>query len=332
MQAHYGSPAPTSLAICGWTERTPVLLQALESRDFHPVAVADRSAAALAAATSALRGRLQQPARYQHPREMLRQGRSATALLDLEDAAHEAAAAAMSGSAVLVTGDAIEADTLEMLARTGATAAIVRPLWWGAPITAASDAVRHIERMRDIIITVEESRPARDIADDLVVLAGHLTGEPALTVTTTACGPQRGETTSIVTEVTFPGGVTALLVARTVLGVRIEVELASSTTAVVAVGDAFGGTLEVTVGGRTAVTPLIECNRAALAIDDALDELAGGGIEAGRLFAEARLLRALATSLEGTHATAPRVAEWAVLVGGGQRSPRRAGHLHLVGV
>lgn len=332
MQAHYGSPAPTSLAICGWTERTPALLRALETRHFHPVAVADRSAAALAAATSALRGRLQPPARYQHPREMLRQGRGATALIDIEDAAYEAAAAAMSGTAVLLTGDAIEADTLEMLARTGATAAIMRPLLWRSPVTAALDVARTIERLRDIIITVEESRPAREIADDLVALAGRLAGEPALTVTATAYGPQRGETTSLVTEVTFAGGITALLVARTVLGVRVEVELASSTTAVLAISDAFGGTLEVTSNGRTAITPLIEGNRTALAIDDALDGLASGGIEPDQLFAEAALLRGLATSLEGAHATGPRVAEWDLLLGGGQRSAPRTGHLHLVSV
>ena len=309
-----------------------MLLHVLESRDFHPVAVADRSAAALAAATSALRGRLQQPARYQHPREMLRQGRSAMALLDLEDAAHEAAAAAMTGTAVLLSGDAIEADTLEMLARTGATAAILRPLWWSAPITAALDVARTVDRLRDIIITVEENRAARDISVDLIALVGHLVGEPALTVTATAYGPHRGETTSIVTEVTFAGGITALLIARTVLGVRIEVEIASPTTAVLAVGDAFGGILEVTTSGRTAVTPLIEGNRTALAIDEALEELAAGGVETDRLFAEATLLRALATSLEGPHANASPVTEWDVLVGGGQRSAPRTGHLRLVGV
>jgi hypothetical protein len=332
MQAFHGSPAPTSLAICGWTERTPALLRALETRHFYPVAVADRSGAALAAATSALRGRPQQPARYQHPREMLRQGHGALTLIDLEDAADEAAAAAMSGTALLVTGDAIEADTLEMLARTGATTAILRPLWLRAPITAALGIARTIERLRDIIITVEESRPARDIADDLVAFAGRLTGEPALTVTATAYGSQRGETSSIVTEVTFVGGITTLLIARTVVGTHVEVELGSATTAVLAVGDAFGGTLEVTSSGRTAVTPLVEGDRTALAIDDALDELASGGVEADRLFAEAILLRALNTSLEGARAIAPRVAEWDLLLGGGQRSAPRTGHLHLVSV
>lgn len=332
MQAHYGSPALTSLAICGWTERTADLLHALEARHVHTVAIADRSASALAAATTALRARCHHPARYQHPREMLRQGRGAIALLDLEDAAHEAGAAAQSGAAVLLTGDAIEPETLEMLARTGATVAIVRPLRWRAPIAAALDAARHVERLRDIIITVEESRPARDIADDLVALAAQLTGESAEAVTATAYGPQRGETASIVTKVTFASGVTALLIAHTVLGVRVEVELASSTTAIHATGDGFGGNVEVTTAGRTDVTPLLEGDRTTLAIDDALDELTSGGVEADRLFAEATLLRALAASLEGAPATASGVTEWDLLLGGGQCSAPRTGHLHLVSV
>lgn len=332
MQAHYGSPPLTSLAICGWTERTADLLHALEARRVHTVAIADRSAGALAAATTTLRARCQHPARYQHPREMLRQGRGAIALLDLADAANEAGAAAQSRTAVLFTGDAIEADTLDTLARTGATAAIVRPLWWRAPIAAALDAARHIERLRDIAITIEESRPARDIADDLVALAAHLMDESAEAVTATAYGPQRGETASIVTEVTFASGGTALPVARTVLGVRVEIDLASATTAIHAKGDGFGGTIEVTRSGRTDVTPLLEGDRTTLAIDDALDELTSGGVEADRLFAEATLLRALAASLEGAPATTSGVAEWDLLLGGGQCSAPRTGHLHLVSV
>ncbi|MSP23270.1 MAG: hypothetical protein EXR66_09805 [Dehalococcoidia bacterium] len=93
------------------------------------------------------------------------------------------------------------------------------------------------------------------------------------------------------------------------LTLRVEIELASSTTAIHARGDGFGGTVKVTTAGRTDVTPLLEGDRTTLAIDDALDELTSGGGEADRLFAEATLLRALAASLEGAPATASGVAE-----------------------
>lgn len=98
-----------------------------------------------------------------------------------------------------------------------------------------------------------------------------------------------------------------MLLADHPLTLRVEVELASSTTAIHARGDGFGGTVKVTTAGRTDVTPLLEDNRTTPAIDDALDELTSGG--ADRLFAEATLLRALAASLEGAPATASGVAE-----------------------
>ncbi len=330
MQAPFGTPTSPTLAVCGWTERTPALLRALEARSLLPVAIGDPSAAALAAAAIALRGRFYVPARYQHPREMIRRGPGATVLIDLPDAAMEAAAAARRGTAVLVAGDAIEPDTLDMLARTGATASILRPLWSRAPLTAASDAVRCLSRLRSAIITVEEPRPARAIADDLVALALQLAGAPVRLITATAYGPRGGATESVITELEFNGGVTVLLAARSAPRVHIGVELSSFSTTIEVDGDETDGSLTVTTAGRSTVTTFVEGDRHALAVEGALDELAAGGVEANRLFAEATLLRRLDSALNGL-ATQPPPA-LSLVAGGGQASAPRRGHLHLVGV
>lgn len=332
MQAPYSLGGLSTLAICGWTERTPDLLRALEARGVLPVAIGDRSATALVAAATALRGHIAAPARYQHPREMLRRGRGDAVLLDMTEAATEVAAAAQRGTLVLATGDAIEPDTLEMLARCGAISAVLRPLFCRAPIAATIEAARGLDRLRQIHLSVEETRPAVDIANDLIALAARIAGLPVEAITATAYGPDRGEPASIVTEVAFMGGVSALLVARNVVGARIEIELVGRGATVRAMGDHTGGTLTITTGGRTEVTRLAEGDVTARLIDDAIDELASGGVHPDTLFTEASLLRALQTSLDAATAPAVRRPQWAVLAGGGQHTVPRRGHLHLVGV
>lgn len=330
MQAPFNAPAAFTLAICGWTERTLPFVQALEAHGLVPVAIGDRSAAALVMASSAFRGRLCEPARYQHPREMLRRAGGETVLLDMADAAAEAAALAERGTAVLVTGDAIEPETLEMLARTGAVATIVRPLWWRAPLAAAVQTSRAVNRLRHITLTVEEDRPARVIAEDLVSLVSSISNERVDSIVATAYGPSRGETDSIVTELQFASGETALLVARNVLATHVEAEFASFTTAIHGLGDENGGRLTVTTAGHDVSTALAEHDRVALAVEYALDELAGGGVDPERLFQEAALLRAFGRSLDGTASSEARLPEWDVLPGGSHQSAPRRGHLHLV--
>lgn len=330
MQAPFNAAATSTLAICGWTERTPALLESLEARGLVPVAVGDRSAAALAAAAAAFRGRAGGPARYQHPREMLRRAGGNTVLLDMTEAAAEAAVLAQRGAAVLVTGDALEPDTLEMLARTGAIVSIVRPLWWLAPVAAAIQAARPVSRLRHVTLTMGEDRPARAIAEDLVSLAARITSERVESITATAYGPERGETDSVVTELRFAHGGAALLVAHSVPGVHIQAGLSSFTTTIEAEGDSTGGTLTVTVAGRSTTTMLAEHDRTALALDDAMDELARGGTEPERLFEEAALLRAFGNALDGALSPEIRLPRWDVLVGGGHQSAPRRDHLHLV--
>lgn len=330
MQAPFSASAASTLAICGWTERTPALLQALEARGLVPVAIGDRSAAALVAAATAFRDRTDSPARYQHPREMLRRAGGDTVLLDMADAAAEATVLAQRGVSVLLTGDALEPQTLEMLARMGATASILRPLWWRAPIAAAIQAAHPVSRLRTVTFTVEEDRPAREIAEDLVVLAARVRGEHVESITATAYGPERGETDSIVTELRFTDGGAALLVARSAPGVQVEAELSSFTTTIEAEGDGTTGTLTVTAAGRSATTMLAEHDRTSLALDDAMEELACGGSESEHLFEEAALLRAFGNSLDGAHSLGTRQPRWEVLVGGSRPSTRRRDHLHLV--
>ncbi len=328
MQAPFGASTLDTLAICGWTERTPALLRALEAQRFVPVAIGDPSAASLAAASIALRGRLTCTARYQHPREMLRRGPGSTVLLDLFDAATEAAAAASRGSAVLLTGDALEPDTLAMLARTGGSAAVLRPLWHQAPITAAMQAARSLARLRTASITVDTPEDLRLTAGDLTTLAAHLAGTHARSVVAHAYGPPRGRAQAIVTEVEFNDGTTALLTARQSQHLAIEVVLSSFTTTITGTGDAYGGTLATRTGGSIVTVPLVPADSTALAVSEALDTIAGGGIEPADLFAEADLLRSFEAALEGV--TAPPVLN--AVVGGGQRTAPRRGHLHLVGV
>jgi len=330
MQAPFSASAPHTLAICGWTERTPALLHALETWGLVTVAVGDRSAAALATAATALRDRLDSPARYQHPREMLRRAGGDTVLLDMASAAAEATILAQRGATVLLTGDALEPETLEMLARMGATASILRPLWWRAPIAAAIQAAHPVSRLRNVTLTVEEDRPARAIAEDLVVLASRVRNEHIESITATAYGPEPGETDSIVTELRFTDGGAALLVARSATGVQVEAELSSFTTTIEAKGDSTTGTLTVTAAGRSTTTTLAEHDRTALALDDALEELARGGRESEYLFEEAALLRAFGNSLDGALSPRTRLPRWEVLVGGNHPSTRRRDHLHLV--
>lgn len=330
MQAPFTAPAAPTFAICGWTERTPALLKALETRGLTPVAIGDRSAAALVAAAAAFRGRPDSPARYQHPREMLRRTGGDTVLLDMPEAAAEAIVLAQRGAAVLVAGDALEPETLEMLARMGAAASILRPLWWRAPIAAAIQATRPVSRLRHFTLIVGEDRPARAIAEDLVALAARISSERVESITVTAYGPAHGETASVVTELRFTGGVAALLVARSTLGVQVEADLSSFTTAIEAKGDGDGGSLTVTAAGRSTTAILAEHDPIALAVDDALDELAGGGMEPERLFEEAALLRAFGKSLEGIPSREVRLPRWDILAGGGHQSRPRRGHLHLV--
>lgn len=331
MQAPFSPPTSHTLAICGWTERTPALLQALEARGLIPIAIGDRSAAALVAAAAAFRGRPDSPARYQHPREMLRRAGGNTVLLDMPDAAAEAAVLAQRGAAVLLTGDALEPETLEMLARMGATASILRPLWWRAPIAAALQAARTVSRLRSVTFTVQEDRPARAIAEDLVVLAARIRGERVESITATSYGPEREETDSIVTELRFSDGGGALLVARSAPGAQIETELSSFTTTIDTEGDSTAGTLTISVAGRSTTTVLAEHDRTALALDDAMEELISGGRESEHLFEEAALLRAFGDSLDGTLSPGIRLPRWEVLIGGAQVSTRRRDHLHLVG-
>ncbi len=251
---------------------------------------------------------------------------------DMTDAATEVAAAAQRGTFILATGDAIEPDTLDMLARCGATAAVLRPLFWCAPVVAGIDAARALDRLRQIHLTVEETRPAGDIANDLITLAARIAGLPIESITATAYGLDRGEPASIVTEVAFTGGVSALLVARNVIGARIEVELLGRDATAHAMSDHAGGTLTVTTGGRTEVTRLAEDDLTGRLIDDAFDELTSGGVDPETLFTEASLLRALQTSLDAAAAPGVRRPQWTVLAGGGQHTAPRRGHLHLVGV
>ncbi|TAJ19685.1 MAG: hypothetical protein EPO65_05925 [Dehalococcoidia bacterium] len=332
MQAPYSLGGLSTLAICGWTERTPDLLRALEARGVLPVAIGDRSATALAAAATALRGHPATPARYQHPREMLRRGRGDAVLLDMTDAAAEVAAAAQRGTLILATGDAIEPDTLDMLARCASSATVLRPLFWLAPVVAIVDAAHNLDRLRQIHLTVEDDRPALDIAGDLLTLASRIAGVPVEKVTATAYGPDRGETASIVTEVAFVGGASALLAARNVIGTRVEAELVARGVTVRAIGDSHGGSLTLTTGGRTEVTRLTAGDLTDLVIGDAIDELASGGVDTDVLFTEASLLRALQTSLGAPSAPGVRRPQWTVLAGGGQHTTPRRGHLHLVGV
>ena len=77
-------------------------------------------------------------------------------------------------------------------------------------------------------------------------------------------------------------------------------------------------------------TALAEHDRVALAVEYALDELAGGGVDPERLFQEAALLRAFGRSLDGTASLEARLPQWGVLPGGSHQSTPRRGHLHLV--
>lgn len=330
MQAPFGIPAASTLAICGWTERTHALLEALEAHGLVPVAVGDRSATALAAAAAALRGRPESPARYQHPREMLRRAGGNTVLLDMADAAAEAAVLAQRGVSVLVTGDALEPETLEMLARMGATTSILRPLWWRAPIAAAIQATRPISRLRSITLTVQEDRPARAIAEDLVILAARIRDEEVESLTATGHGTDHDEADSIVTDLRFMDGGSARLIARSAPGARVQAELSSFTTTVEAEGDSTSGTLTVMAAGRSTTTMLAEHDRTALALDDAIEELACGGSEPQRLFDEAALLRLFGHALDNRVTGTTGRTRWDVLVGGARPSLRRRDHLRLV--
>lgn len=330
MQVRLDVPATSTLAICGWTRRTPSLLQAVEARGLVPIAVADRSAAALIEAASAFRGRVDGPARYQHPQQMLRRAGGATVLLDMPEAAAEAAVAAQRGASVLVAGDAIEPETLDMLARTRAVATIVRPLWWHTPMASITEAARTAGRLSSITLAAREDRPAQAIAEDLMSLAARLSGKRIESVTCNVYAPPHREMDSVVTSLRFADNTTALLIARKVRSAHIQAELSSSTARVRAAGDDAGGTLTVTAAGHSSTTTLVGQDRIALAIDHALEELAGGGMGSGRLLEEAALLRRFGDSLDGVASPEPAHARWDILAGGGHRSTPRSGHLHLV--
>jgi hypothetical protein len=261
---------------------------------------------------------------------MLRRAAGHTVLLDMPDAAAEAAALAQRGSPVLVAGDAIEPETLEMLARTGAVASLIRPLRWHAALRAAVEAAQPLTRIREVLLLVEDPRPALATAEDLATLAAGIAGTEVESVVATAYGPSRDRAEAIVAELHCADGLTALLVARDAAAFRLEVEIASFTTSIQAGGDHAGGTLAIATAGRTTTSVVVDDGQHARAVDDALDELTCGGMEADRLFEEAALLRALRRSMDDADAAATRRPRWEVIAGGGHRSTPRRGHLHLV--
>lgn len=327
MQARDGSRTTPTLVICGWTARTASLLQAVEARGLVPVAVADHSAAALGAAAATFRGRIEAPARYQHPREMLRRTSGTTVLLDMP-AATEAAEASR-GASVLVAGDAIEPEALDALARGSAAASIVRPLWCSAPLAAFVEVARSSGHLSSLTLAAGEDRPAQAIAEDLVSLAARLGNGGVTSVTSSAYAPPHRDVGSVVTGLRFGDNVTALVVARRVRDAFIRAELTSSATSVIAAGDRSGATITVARTGRgTTTTRLAERDDVALAVEAALEELAAGGVGHQRLSEEASLLRRFRASLDSSGDAVPT--RWSVLAGGGQLSTPRRGHLHLV--
>ncbi len=293
-----------------------------------PVAVADRSVAALVAAAATFRGRTEAPARYQHPREMLRRTGGTTVLLDMPGAAAEAAEASRGGASVLVVGDAIEPEALDALARMRAAASIVRPLWWRTPVAAFIEAARSAGPFSSLTLAAGEDRPAQAIAEDLVSLAARLGHGAVSSMTSNAYAPPRRGVDSVVGGLRFEDRATALVVARRVRDTHIRAELTSPAVSVTIAGDWSGATITVARAGRSATTRLEERDGVALAVEAALEELAFGGVGRQRLSEEASLLGSFRASLAGSGDAAHT--RWSVLAGGGQLSPPRRGHLHLV--
>ena len=304
------------LAVCGWDDDSPTLLQRLEQRaELRAVAVGARHTAELVRARSSTG----LPC-FQHVLEMLRVADYEAVLIDCDLHAGEIAELA-----------AQRAATLHSVALV-----VLRPALRDRGYAFVTELVAADPRWQPSFVGLELSgdRPAEALLRDAVAAMTRLLPQTPFQLSAAIAGPPDAPEAMVV-QIRLPGGTLASLTARVAPVAKLS--LAATSPAGSAELSSEGGEALVTLAARGAAP-----ERSRLAIGDPLDQEAvrvaavrrGEALDALLAPREAATLEAIEAALatgevQPVHDPTPR-ASLRVLQGGGHRVDAPAGRLTLI--
>ncbi|MFN8638368.1 MAG: hypothetical protein U0360_02670 [Dehalococcoidia bacterium] len=316
-----------TLAVYGWSDSTPALLEALRTRaELEAVAIGDERPAALARARTATG-----LAVFQHAREMARSARFDTLLLGAgEHAAEIAEVAAARGADLVAIGALASADVLSRASiaahRFGVALTVLRP-WLRDPALLEVGARLSFEPPALLLIDAAEPRPPMRLLRDLVAVATRVVGAPAIEVSASTL--EDDESAPLTAHVRYASGRTVMLSARMALAPALRV-LASSPERTLEARTISGCTVLEETPARSGVLPFAPVDRRAAVHREAARAVVAAEAEsdAGFAPAEAALLGAIEHALAGSFAEPVQLAPRPFQLLRGGRSvtgPRAAG-------
>ena len=325
------------LAVCGWDDDSPTLLQRLEQRaELRAVAVGARHTAELVRARSSTG----LPC-FQHVLEMLRVADYEAVLIDCDLHAGEIAElAAQRDADLIVSGERLDAASLAAVARAATlhsvALVVLRPALRDRGYAFVTELVAADPRWQPSFVGLELSgdRPAEALLRDAVAAMTRLLPQTPFQLSAAIAGPPDAPEAMVV-QIRLPGGALALLTARVAPVAKLS--LAATSPAGSAELSSEGGEALVTLAARGAAP-----ERSRLAIGDPLDQEAvrvaavrrGEALDALLAPREAATLEAIEAALatgevQPVHDPTPR-ASLRVLQGGGHRVDAPAGRLTLI--
>ncbi|MQA00985.1 MAG: hypothetical protein GEU80_17000 [Dehalococcoidia bacterium] len=326
------------IVICGWDQRVPAILEALEAHArLRAVAVGDRQPAPLVRARAATG-----LACYQHVLEMLRSVPAGAMLLNMDGGAGEyARVAAAHGADLLVVGDVLDGSSLRAAAtaarRHGVALAVLRPALRsaGASFLTGLAATDRTWRPRFAEIEVVDDTPAPHQVRTAVALAARLMPDAPVNVLGSALGGDPDTSEVIAVQLRYASGDLLTVTARTGHAPTLAVR-----------GESHAGRFEVTstAGASTVALTRRGAGREETELRDddpwatearrVIGVRRGDGTDARHAPAEAAMLLAMDVALETgdvarVEAPGPRAAMRLLDGGAEERTPRR-GSLRLV--